>query len=183
MWWIIFVVSIMAFKFFKNLTDMNFLKKRFADYERWNSQPSDQLSQRVLQTKSQTIKLLEDAGVKSPHLPIVQPMGYGQLASFSASAYLNYPSQYQDLVIGMLSAMQEGIGVYKTRMFDAVNPFYWIKAVVYLPVNALKSIGINHDSVLSKILQGLYWIVITIGTSIWLLFKPQVIEWIQQNIK
>lgn len=47
------------------------------------------------------------------------------------------------------------IGVYRTRMKNAINPFYWL----FLPVNILHSHSITPNAIIRTLISFIYWII------------------------
>ena len=68
----------------------------------------------------------------------------------------------------------KGIGVYKSRMIEAVNPLYWLEVVLLLPKHALSLLGVPPESSLTRIVQLLYWAVVAISGIVFTLFQPEI---------
>lgn len=70
------------------------------------------------------------------------------------------------------------LGVYSSRIKEALSPFYWIELVVFAPKNIIEYIGLNTDKTAAKIsnvvLSALWW---GVGL-IWTCFHDQIQTWI-----
>ena len=171
-------LAIIAVKVALNAADygyLSFRRRQFAAYV-----AGDQSLYAALKlSKHRTVALIQAAGVRDPHVPKVHPLGFGQVASSSVSAFLNYPSAFSDLRIAMLAAFDEALGVYRGRMFDAINPLYWVKLLVYWPTRALSAVGVDRDAVAAKLLQGLYWLALAVIGALLSLHQPEVARWLR----
>ena len=51
------------------------------------------------------------------------------------------------------------IGEYKHRAMESLNPFYWIRLILFLPQNIIAYFGCGYNTFLAKILNFIYWII------------------------
>jgi hypothetical protein len=115
--------------------------------------------------KKQEIKeLFEKAGIKSGQLPIMQPVGYGYVQSLNIDIVENMANTQYPAIIGhMIGCFKQAIGVYKRRLKDSINPFYWLELIIYLPQKTIEYIGFSQDSksatAVSKTINVIYWLV------------------------
>ncbi len=50
-------------------------------------------------------------------------------------------------------------GEYEHRCKEALNPFYWIKTIIFLPQSLIKYFGGNSDNLISKIFVFIFWLI------------------------
>ncbi len=78
-------------------------------------------------------------------------------------------------VVGMTQAMfHKSIGIYRSRMIDAINPIYWIEFVIYLPKNVFQYVGASPESTLVKSTQIIYWLVAGIVGFLFSVFGDEI---------
>lgn len=130
------------------------LNKIYDSYFEWLKGHS---STRVARKRSALKKLIAHAGVSNPSLPTVEPMGWGQLASFKIDVLENFPSNREDITQVTCRVIQDALGVYKDRMWSAINPLSWIQTFVFLPQSIIGYLGLSTDTVLTKLLQLIWW--------------------------
>lgn len=171
---LILFLSTIAYKLLSNFVRLKQLQryeKEFIDFL------SDK-SYRIDEHKLQTIDLFKKAGVKDSQTPISQPVGYGQVANFNASVFQNFPMAQKVIAGPALEMFKNAIGIYKTRMFEAINPLYWIDLIIFLPKNLLAYIGLDSEATAFKLwnvfLTFIWWAICTVVT----LFQPEIKDFI-----
>lgn len=132
------------------------LNKIYDAYYLWLT---DHSSAGAARERSMLKKLIAHAGVSNPSIPTVEPLGWGRLASFNIDILENFPSNREDIAKLTCRAIQDALGVYKNRMWASVNPLSWIQFLVFLPRSIIGYLGMNTDTVLSKFLQLVWWII------------------------
>lgn len=132
------------------------LSKIYNSYVSWLTNHS---STNVARNRSVLKKLITHAGVSNPSLPTVEPMGWGQLASYKINVLDNFPSNREDIAIITFRTIQDALGVYENRIWASINPFSWVRALVFLPQSIIGYLGLSTDTVLTKLLQLAWWAV------------------------
>ena len=74
----------------------------------------------------------------------------------------------------MTRSLSAAKGIFKSRIFEAFSPLYWINCILFLPRNILTYLGLDADGIMSKILQLLYWIT----TPLIVAFRDSIYEYI-----
>ncbi|KAA3659973.1 MAG: hypothetical protein DWQ10_07675 [Calditrichaeota bacterium] len=142
---------------------------------------------RMTEYKSRVIKLLKDAEVKDSYVGFAEPLGLGQIQTGSLSVMSNFPNAREDIVSLMLTMFHQAIGVYRSRIKDSFNPLYWIEFVLTLPKQVFGYLGIPAESLITKIVQLLYWIIAAVTSILFALYKPEigklVREWLKKVIQ
>lgn len=90
----------------------------------------------------------------------------------------NLTSPVPEIRQNIRECFEMALGVYSTRIKEALSPFYWIELVVFAPKNIIEYIGLNTDKTAAKILNvvlsALWW---GVGL-IWTCFHDQIQTWI-----
>lgn len=131
----------------------------------------------VYETKDEAIKLFKQAGIEDSFIPVTQPMGYGRVASFKASTFGNYPSPLNVFFSPQLRMFSTATGVYKKKIFESINPLYWIELVIFFPKFIFQYLGISGETIVIKIINLIYWFI----SSLLLLFKDDIKNFIINN--
>ena len=119
---------------------------------------------KFMEHKPQIIKLFEHAGITNSLIHVVEPAGYGQLTSANISLFGNINNTREDIVGLTRKAFYEAIGIYRSRIFEAASPLYWVSFIIYFPKKSLKFIGVKGNNTIINIIQIIYWIVSVIIT-------------------
>lgn len=76
----------------------------------------------------------------------------------------------------------EAEGVYRQRMFDSLNPVYWIELIIYAPKKLLTYLGFDETKILFKtcniLLTFIWWSIM----SIIIFFRPQLQQLIVETL-
>ena len=118
-----------------------------------------EIRDKSLSFKNTIVNYIKFAGVSDKNIPFSQPIGYGYLANGHASVLQNITNNRQDMVSASYELLLEAKGNYWSRFINSINPFYWLRVVLFIPKYLLSYIGINADSIIIKIFQVLYWLV------------------------
>lgn len=167
---LIIFIFVLVYKFLLNLS--SFLRIKHYEKEFLNYLANKE--SKIEEHRLQTIDLFKKAGIKDTLTPITQPSGYGNIASFNASVFQNFPSNMQVIAVPAMSMFRNAIGIYKSRMMECLSPLYWISLIVFLPRNILLYIGLDSESTAFKLwnvsLSFLWWLFCTIIS----LFQPEI---------
>ena len=74
------------------------------------------------------------------------------------SIYTAFPSKDIRFIVPTQKAFKNAIGVFKGRIFESINPKYWIDCVLFLPKNLLMYLNVSAESIFIKIFQLIYWL-------------------------
>lgn len=138
----------------------------------YSSDSSQKLS--ALSHKTQIINYIKNAGVKDKFIPVVQSLGYGQLASSSISVLDNISNQRQDIAQVVIESLQEAKGNYWFRFINTFNPFYWLRIVLFIPKYLFSYLGLKDDSLIIKIFQLMYWLIGIVATVALAVFPEEI---------
>jgi len=119
-------------------------------------------------------KLIYDAGLGNASIPITQPSGYRQIASFNAKITDNLGNRREDMVSATISILDQTVGVFRMRMMESLSPRFWIEFVVFLPRNVVQYLGGKKDGLAAKVLQLLYWA----AAPVLIAFRADIYEYI-----
>lgn len=67
----------------------------------------------------------------------------------------------------------DSLGVFKGRIKESLNPIYWIEFLIHLPKNILLYFDIPSKSILIKITQIFYWVIMTLCTAFTRLYPQE----------
>lgn len=180
MWKVIILFAlIVVYKALLNFTRLKQLQRYEKEFISFLSDKPSKIDEH----KMQTITLFKKANVPDSQMRVTQPIGFGKVASFNASVFHNFPMAERTIAEPSLTMFKNAIGVYKSRMFEAINPLYWIDLIVFLPKNLLTYIGLNMDNASSKLwnvlLSLVWWVFCTFVT----IFQPEIKQYIIEFIR
>jgi hypothetical protein len=111
-----------------------------------------------LMEHQQSVKnLVSKAGKGGMRIPVTQALGYGQIANFSADPFLAFPNRLENVAHMTNQILKSCVGIYRSRMWNSFNPFYWLGILVLLPKHLFEYLGISGDKVVVKIFNILWW--------------------------
>jgi hypothetical protein len=123
---------------------------------------------KIQESKSKIIDLFKKAGLESFSATAIKEVGYGRLTPVKVDIFENLEMA---LIAGdtnipaiILKNFTRGIGVYKERAKEALNPLWWINLLIFLPEKLVSSyLGIsienNNVGVIVKTFNILYWLI------------------------
>lgn len=109
--------------------------------------------------KNAIINYIKYSGVQDRYIPISQPVGYGQIVAGNVSIFNNILNPRVDIATNARDLLLEAKGNYWSRFINSINPFYWLRIVLYIPKYLLSYLGIKPDSALIKFFQLVYWLI------------------------
>jgi hypothetical protein len=133
---------------------------RLTKYQKKYYQFLSDHNQDFVRHKRQIIQLFNEAGLPDPVISRIEPAGYSQLKTYSISGFENITVIDNEIIGHMRPKFQEGIGVFKHRMIQSINPIFWIEFIVKFPEMMFKYVGVLPENILVKIINILYWIVL-----------------------
>jgi len=124
--------------------------KQYLDkYLKWVLNPDFKLSEH----KSHVIKLFKDAGLENSTIQ------RGNVATGDVWVFEQFSSYADDEVVEKTREyFHQAIGVYRSRALEVFNPIYWIEFIIYLPKNIINYLGGPPESIITKIIQLIYWL-------------------------
>ena len=160
-------LAIVAVKSIINLTKYFQCKRLLKLYEKWLKDTNWEYYQR----RSIVLRLWESAGVQDANVPSVERVE-GYEAVEMLSVFKNFPNRDLDFPQHTFRIFHESIGVYRSRMFESFSPIYWLELLVHLPKKSLIYLSVKPESVLIRIMQVVWWLIITMSTFIFGIYKP-----------
>lgn len=145
-------------------------KRYLEKYLDWIEKPDWNL----IEHKSKVINLFQGAGVPDSFAGVVEPMGFGQIRTANVSVMANFPNQREDFFFSTRAMFHQAIGVYRSRMIEAINPLYWIEFIINLPRQVLGYLGVAPESLVTKISQLIYWVIAAIFTFTFALYRSNI---------
>ncbi len=153
-------------------------KKYFAKYNQYLQNAIDDKSDWTIQeNKHKIISIFRRASLKDFDLPVIEPGGFGYVKTMKISLFDNLPLTREDIPSIVVQLFRESIGVFRSRMVDAINPIYWLESLVFLPKKLFSYLGVSADSLIIKIFQIIWWLVCATGTIIGIIFNSEFRIW------
>lgn len=172
---ILFFVIVVLYKYFTNWFACRQCKHYLGEYQKHIQHPDS----KFLELKAPIIRLFKTAGITDSSVTFVDYIGFDRVLEGKASIFDNL-GRVDPRVSGLLdSKFHEAIGVYKTNMADAINPFYWIDFIIHLPQKISKYFGVPTENIFTKIMQAVYWLVGIMITFIYTLFRQEIDQFIR----
>lgn len=145
---IIYKILSNAFYFYRTVNLFN-------DYQKFLKKESDTVTSKKQEIK----KLFSRANIENSYLPVTQPAGYGYFHSANFPIIDNMFVNDSRVISAIIGMFEESIGLYKSRIFEAINPLYWIESIIYLPRTVISYLGLSTNAIAAKILQVIWWVV------------------------
>ena len=169
-------LAIALYKFVNNFVKYRQCKQLYDKYITWLVKDNKMV---LSEHKTQVIKLFKDAGIEDAPIPFAQPVGYGNIVTGNASSFDNFPSRREDVAHNTVDMFDQSIGVYRMRMWETINPLYWIDAIIYLPRTVLSYLGVSSDNIGAKLLQVMYWA----GGVALIWYRPDLKKFVEELVK
>lgn len=155
------------------------LQRIYSDYLEW-LEKTHASNIHLRQKKSQLKQLIAHANVSDAIMPVVEQVETNFVMSSNVSALDNFPIKHQRISTALVTLINDAIGVYKARMWNAFNPLWWINTLVFLPRSICTYLNVKSDSFLVKVAQILWWVVGTMFTIYKLLFPDNLTRLAQE---
>ncbi len=123
----------------------------------YSSDDDDQIKGATYKTTIQNY--IKFAGVKDKRIPVVQPLGYSRISCSNVSVIDNLLNPRSDIVSKAVDMLLEAKGNYWSNFINSINPFYWLRWILYLPKNICEFLGIDSNNITVKIIQIIYWFI------------------------
>lgn len=166
----LFIIALHALYNLINYLRYPVIEKIF--FKNFSSDTSEKMN--AMSHKNQIINYIKYAGVKDKYIPIVQPVGYGKLASSTVSVLTNISINRQDIASNAMDCLLEAKGNYWSRFINSFNPFYWLRLIIFIPKYIFSYLGLKEESALIKIFQLIYWLLAVIFTSLLSVFPEEI---------
>jgi len=105
------------------------------------------------------IKIFKSAGVGNSYKNTLEPVGFGKIRTYNISIFDNLPLLTDDVPITVMGMFQQTIGVYKSRIFESINPFFWLEFILFMPRYIFEYFNVDPKNIFVKIAQILYWLI------------------------
>lgn len=95
--------------------------------------------------------LFNSAGTQQIIISTVRSNGLNQ----AKKDYISNSLHKKDSYYALENIFQKTIGVYKFRMLESINPFYWI----FLPIRILENCKVEIPEIAKPIINLIYWLL------------------------
>ena len=171
-----FLIAFVIFiKLIINVSRLIEIRLLFKGYTKWMKDYDYDFEEKT----SQIIDLFKKANLENKYISITVPVIGRQYERAKTSIYDNLFLQNQIISNAIHHNFKQAIGVFKRRIYNSINPMYWIELIIYMPKHTLEFMGVDGKS-RSNILQVIYWFLWIIVGVLTINEKWPLIEYIQQ---
>ena len=124
--------------------------------------------------QQELISLFKDANLQDKVITYAENAGYGMLVPQSISCFCNAHFINPEVCAFISSSFSRARGVFRRRIFNAVNPLMWIHTIVFLPRAVLTYLKVAPEKVLVRILQVVWWLVAPVVV----VFRNEILKFI-----
>ena len=142
-----------------------------------------EISNKNISLKNVVINYIKHAGVLDRKIPISQQVGNGFVSTGTVSVIQNISNRRQDIAGTSYELLLEARGNYWIRFINSINPFYWLRIIIFIPKYLLSYLRIDPESILIKIFQIVYWILGIIFTFLISVYPEKIQEFINLFIQ
>ncbi len=143
------------------------LEKKYHAYMRVKSHESEIIPD-FLEKIPEIIDLFKKAGQKTKIISHIENSGLGCIQNVQVDLYENMPTRESEIYTEIFKKFRYSIGVYKKRIFESVNPIYWIEFLIFLPKKIVEYLlGEGQESIpnwLIRLLNLVYWVIGLLGS-------------------
>lgn len=141
-----------------------FIKDALAEQGGWD------FPKKIAEIKALVLK----SGVSDQHLSWMEPIGLGHAKHQQMSVLDNMTYLNRDVQGKVIDIFHRAEGVFESRCREAFSPFYWTEAVIHLPSNVLRYLGVPDGSVWLRLANVIAWVITVPG---FLLTLPDFADW------
>lgn len=172
MWRALLIVFAFAvlYKLIINSYKYWFCKKMKKEHIEWANGNNDNFPT----YKIKIISMFKDAGVRSVKFPVSEATGNYMVATYNADVFTNFPSLIEKVFLSADKMFNFAIGVFRSRIFDAINPLYWIDLIIFAPKHFIEYLDFDMDKFAPKlcnvVLTFVWWTI----SALFITFKEQI---------
>jgi hypothetical protein len=128
-------------------------------YENYLDNPENQkLGWDFVEKTPEIASLFRSIRMDEPRFTAFRPAPQGFMHS-SAKVWNNIHLRQPDVIESVYLSFHLCIGYFRARRNEALDPFYWIKVIIFLPSQIIEAGGGSSDSLGAKLAQGAYWLL------------------------
>lgn len=150
---LILFLTVIGLKFIINLSRLIEVRWLFKRYIKWMEKYEFEMTEK----KSQIVNLFKKAGILDKYISITIPKVGRHFEITKVSIFENIFYQNQIVTESIYYTFKEANGIFKRRIFDSFNPFYWIEFFIFLPKIILNFIDQSYGKKGVNIIQLIYW--------------------------
>ena len=128
-----------------------------------------------VENKHRILELFNKAGIQDKILPTSTFVGMG-IKNYKYSVHDNLEMVSEDTKRVVNYSFREAIGVFRSRIKNAINPLYWIEFIFFLPKVVLNYLGVSAESIIVKFAQIIYWL----AGVLFAVFKSYIIDYLRE---
>jgi hypothetical protein len=175
---VIFFVAIICIKIMINSYYFFRVKKLYKIYDDYINKKIDY--KKMIGYSEEIIEMFNKVGIEDLEVPVVEMLGMQRI---KASVQKNILITRPDVIIQMNKLFFSTLGVFKRRIYESLNPIYWIETIIFLPQRAFSFLGVEKDKLLVRVFQLLWWIIAGFGSFFYSIYKPGLDLLIKNHIQ
>jgi hypothetical protein len=168
-WLWLFLITVIV-KFILNLSRYLKCKEYLSKYKKYLKDPKWEFAQH----QPSIVSLFKMAGIEDSSILVIEPVP-GNVMKTQTSLFLNIITRRPDIIDTVRLNFQRAIGTYRSRMFEALNPLYWLETIIYLPQRVFSYLGVSPESTITKIVQLSYWLISIGGGLLYAVIEDQLL--------
>lgn len=178
---LLFLAVVVLFKFSSNAYYWLKTKNLYSEYQKYVSSfiSDTPYTGNIIYKKNEIKDIFKKANARDSSIARTRPTGFGQIINFTTSAYENMFVNDKEIISSVINSFETSIGEFSHRMFQAVNPIWWVECIIYLPRNVFTYLGIKDSNMFIKIVQIMYWII----TGAMALFHEELLSFLSSLLK
>lgn len=124
-------------------------------------------------------KYFKNAKIKSSNIKLLEPVGLGHAHETTYDFYDNIFLANPDIMRWVNQSFAMARGFYRNRAFESFNPFYWVDFIIKLPKYFIEYLGLDTETIFTKIFQTMYWIIDSV---LIVYYREPIFDFIQEFI-
>lgn len=113
----------------------------------------------IYEMQPELVQLLKKSGITRPTVTTAIPIGYNHIRTGNVDVWDNMFVNRVDVAQLMIASIERARGVFKLRLKQTINPFYYVEGIIFLPQTILKYLGVVNINFGIKLLNLIYWIL------------------------
>lgn len=159
-----------------NLTKINKINKQFHNLVKNNGESEDP-------SNASFNKLYKKAFGNAERIVDTQKISTfdGKRAVFlsPADVLASFPTIHPQLISDEIKILSNLKDYYQDKYSENFSPAFWIRAIIFLPSNVVKYVGLKDNSITGRILNLLYWFLVPFGS----VMRSNLISIVHQLLK
>ncbi|MGL4572923.1 MAG: hypothetical protein ACRCVJ_17885 [Clostridium sp.] len=132
----------------------------------------------ICYSNKETIILFKKAKIRDSGIPVVEPLGYGRAASYTASIFESFPNNREDFVYVTDKLFFDATGTFLLNIKNCFNPLFWINSILFAPKMYLEYLGIDTSTIIMKFFTSIITLFFWIAGAATTMFSSEIKDFI-----